>query len=323
MPPATLGKSVIERQSRHIEAEIGRALHVVMAAEDVGAAAAVADIARGKQQNAARADVGRPGRVLGLPHRPDQSRRTLFREYLGDTLDLRFRQTGHALDLIGRPLLDLLADVVHPIDPLADELLVLPAVAENVPEHSVNGRNVHPRANADIFSGVRGRAREAGIDDDHVATVELLAFENVLQRHRMRLGRIAAHDHDGLGIADVVVAVGHRPVAPGIGDACDRGGVTNARLMIGIVGSPEGGELAVEIGGFIGELGGAEPVHRFGTRPRADLHQLVADLIDRLIPGDSVPPAVHQFHRIAQPTVAVHIVANGCTFAAVRATIDR
>src|SRR6266849_5604155 len=94
-------------------------------------------------------------------------------------------------------------------------------------------------------------------------------------------------------------------------------------MIIGIVGSPEGGELAVEIGGFIGELGGAEPVHRFGTRPRADLHQLVADLIDRLIPGDSVPPAVHQFHRIAQPTVAVHIVANGCTFAAVRATIDR
>ena len=77
---------------------------------------------------------------------------------------------------------------------------------------------------------MRGGARHAWIDHDHVGAVELLAFER--WRHRMRLGRIATHDHDSLGIANLVVAVGHGAVAPGIGHASDRGGVTNAGLMI-------------------------------------------------------------------------------------------
>ena len=139
----------------------------------------------------------------------------------------------------------------------------------------------------------------------------------------MRLGGIAAHDHDGLGVADVVVAVGHRAVAPGIGHAGDRGRVTNARLVIGIVGSPEGGKLAIEIGGFVGELGRAEPVDRLRSRLRANLHQLVADLVDGLIPGDPVPLAVHELHRIAQPALAQHVVAHRRALAAMRAAIDR
>ena len=162
-----------------------------------------------------------------------------------------------------------------------------------------------------------------GIDDDHVGAVELLAFQNVLQRHRVRLGRIAAHDHDGLGIANVVVAVGHRAVAPGIGYAGDGGGMTDARLMIGIVGPPERGELAVEVGGFVGEFGRAEPVDRFRSRLLAYLQQFVADLVDGLVPGDPVPLAVDELHRIAQTTLVQHIVANRRALAAMRTAIDR
>jgi hypothetical protein len=73
-----------------------------------------------------------------------------------------------------------------------------------------------------------GRARHARVDDDEVPSVELLAFEQVLQRHRMRLGRIATHDEHGLGVTDVVEAVGHRAVAPGIGQAGDRRRVADA-----------------------------------------------------------------------------------------------
>src|SRR5258706_10758287 len=221
---------------------------------------------------ASRAHVGGAERVLGLSHRPNQSGGLLRGEDLRDALDLRFRQAGHALDLGRRPLLGLLADLVHAVDALTDEFFVFPAIVENVPEHPVNGRNVYPRANPNIFGGVRRRAREARIDDDHVGAVELLAFENVLQRYRMRLGRIAAHDHDGLGIADVVVAVGHGAVSPRIGDAGDSGRVADARLMIGVVGSPECGELAVEISGFVGEFRRPQPVHGFRSRLGAALH---------------------------------------------------
>ncbi len=323
MPPGPLVQAVIERQRRYIEAEIGRALHVVMAAENIGAAAGMTDISGGEQQDAARANVCRSDCVLGLAHRPDQARGLLLGEYLGNTFDLRLGKPGDAFHLVRRPFLDFLADVLHPIDPLADEFLILPAVLENVPQHAVNRRNVGARAYPDIFGCVRCRARHPRIDDDHVGAVELLAFKDVLQRHRMRLRRIAAHDHDGLGIADVVVAVGHGAVAPGIGDAGDRSGVTNAGLMIGVVGSPERSELAVEVGSLIGEFGGAEPVDRIRPRLRPDLQQLVADLVDGLVPGDAVPRAVHKLHREAHATFAEHVVAHGRALAAVRATIDR
>src|SRR4029453_12411771 len=100
------------------------------------------------------------------------------------------------------------------------------------------------------------------------------------------------------------------------------GGMTDARLMIGIVGSPERGELAVEIGGFIGEFGGAHTVHGFRAGLGTDLHQLVADLVDRLIPGDAAPLAVNELHRIAQPALAMDVVPHGSALAAMRAAVD-
>ena len=124
-----------------------------------------------------------------------------------------------------------------------------------------------------------------GIDHDHVGAVELLAFENMLKRNRMRLRRDCPHLQNGLGIADIVVAVGHRAIAPGVGDPGDRGGMANTRLMVGVVGSPEGRELAVEVGGFVGELGRTKPVNRIRPRLLADRQQPVADLVDRRFPG--------------------------------------
>src|SRR6185503_18543245 len=111
------------------------------------------------------------------------------------------------------------ADVVHAVDALFDELLVLPAVLEDVPEHAPDHRNVGAGTDAHIFGRVCRGAGHARIDHDHVRALHFLAFEQVLQRHRMRLGGVAAHDDHGLGIADVGVAVGHRAVAPGIGHA--------------------------------------------------------------------------------------------------------
>src|SRR3977135_3141104 len=134
-----------------------------------------------------------------------------------------------------------------------------------------------------------------------VGAVELLAGQHVLERHRMRLGRIAAHDDHGLGVADVVVAVGHRAVAPGIGHARDGRRVANARLVIGVVGAPAGGDLRSEIRALVGDFRGAQPKDRIRTRLLADRHQLVADLVDGLIPADPVPLAVHHLPRVLEP----------------------
>src|SRR5260370_22721818 len=89
-------------------------------------------------------------------------------------------------------------------------------------------------------------------------------------------------------------------VAPGVGYAGDRGGMTDARLVIRVVGAPKGGELPVEIGGFIGELGGAEPIDGLRSRFGADFAQAGADLLDRLIPREALPGPIHQLHQLAQ-----------------------
>ena len=77
MLPRAFDEAVVERQRHDIEADVGGALHVVVAAEDVGAHAGTADIAGEQQQHAARAHVGGADRVLGLAHAPDQRRRLL------------------------------------------------------------------------------------------------------------------------------------------------------------------------------------------------------------------------------------------------------
>ena len=323
MPPRAFDETVVERQRHDIEADIGGALHVVVAAEDVGAGAGLADIAGEQERDAARPHIGGADRVLGLAHAPDQGRRLLRREHLGDALQLLARHAADALDLLGRPLLDFLADVVEAVDALLDEFLVLPAVLQDVPHHAVEHRDVGARPQPHIFGGVRGGARQARIDDDDVRVVELGALEQVLQRHRMGLGRIAAPDDLRLGIANIVEAVGHRAIAPGIGNAGDRRRMADARLVIGVVGAPEGAEFAEQIGALIGQLGRAEPVDRIRARLLADRHQLVADLVDRLIPGDAGPLAVDQLHRIFEPALAADELAHRSALGAMRAAIDR
>src|SRR5207302_2553525 len=137
--------------------------------------------------------------------------------------------------------------LVHAVDTLRNEFLVFPAVLEDVPEHPVDRGNVCARAYAYIFGRVRGSAAHARIEHDEIRAIELLAFEQMLQRHRMRFRGIATHKYERLGIADVVVAVGHRAVAPRIGYAGDGSRMANARLVVDVVRAPERRKLAEQI----------------------------------------------------------------------------
>src|SRR6202011_4506387 len=209
------------------------------------------------------------------------------------------------------------------VDALRDEFLILPTVLEDVPEHPVDHRNVGAGPDPHEFGRVRRGTSEPRVADNEIRAVELLALEQMLQRDRGGLGRIAAQEEQRLGIADVVEAVGHRAVAPGIGYAGDRGRMADARLVIGIVGPPEGAELAEEIRALIGEFRRAKPIDRIGTGAPANCGELVADLIDRLVPGDASPLAVHELHRVAQAPIPMHQLAHRGPLGAVRAAIDR
>src|SRR5664279_5100662 len=99
--------------------------------------------------------------------------------------------------------------------------------------------------------------------------------------------------------------------------------MADTRLVVLVVGAPERRQLAEQISAFVGELGRAQPVDRIRPRLGADVLELVADLVDRLVPLDAGPLTVDQLHRIFQPAFAHHQFAHRGAFGAVRAAIDR
>src|SRR4029077_11386149 len=139
----------------------------------------------------------------------------------------------------------------------------------------------------------------------------------------MSFGGISAPDDLRFRIADVIEAVGHRPVAPGVGYPGDRRRMADARLMIGVVGPPEGAELAQKIGALIGEFRRTEPIGRVRARLLADRQQLVADLVNSLVPTGSGPLAVDQLQRIFEPPLAGDEFAHRGAFRAMRTAVDR
>ena len=214
---------------------------------------------------------------------------------LATSLHLIGRHARHALRLLGCPGLDLLANLVEAPDAPGDVVLVLPAVGQDLAQHAPQEGDVGAGADAHVFVGMRRRAREARIDHDQLGAA-LLGVQQVQHRHGMRLGRIAAEQEDRLGVVDVVEAIGHRPVAEGAGDAGNRGGVADARLVVAVVGPPHRHELAMQVGGLVGELGRSAPEDAVRPALLAQLQELVADLVDGLVPADARPFAGGELH---------------------------
>src|SRR3546814_16000267 len=93
---------------------------------DVGAGAARTDIAGEQQRNAGGAYVGGADRLLRLPHCPDEGRWPLLGQHLCHAPEVLAGYAADAFDLVGRIFLDLLDDLINPVDTLPDEFLVLP-----------------------------------------------------------------------------------------------------------------------------------------------------------------------------------------------------
>ena len=161
--PASGRKAIVAGQVCGQNAKVGRALHVVVAAEDVGAAAGGAHVAKGKLQHAVGARVVVAVGVLGPAHAPDHGAGTVVGHREGHTAQLATGRAGDPLDLFRVPLFHLFLDLVHAPDPGADELFVFPLVLEDMPEDAPDQRHVGAGAEADIFIRMRRGARETRV----------------------------------------------------------------------------------------------------------------------------------------------------------------
>ena len=251
MLPGAFDNAVITGQRIGVGADVGRALHVVVAAENIGAAAGLADIAKRELQNARGPHHRVADGVLGLAHAPDQRTGPVLAHHRGHAQHLFFLDAAGLLDLVRRPFGEhLFLDLLHAIDPVVEVLLVFPAVLEDVIKHTKQERYVGARADAHVFVGLGRCAREARVDHNHLAAV-FLGMQHVQHTHRMRFGRIRADVQRTLAVLHVVVGIGHGAITPGVGHTGHRRGVADARLVVAVVGAPETHEFAQQVGLFV------------------------------------------------------------------------
>ena len=167
-----------------------------------------------------------------------------------------------------------------------------------------------------------GGARETRVADNQRRVVLFLGFEKMQQRHRVRFRRVTTDQEDRFRVVDIVVRIGHRTVAPGVGYAGNRGRMADPGLVINVIGAPVGGKLAEEVRALVGELRATQPVNRVRTAFLADLQHLVADLVDRFVPGDFLPLSADHFHRVLETAFAVGMLAHGGAFGAMCAKVE-
>src|SRR5262245_29068270 len=98
--------------------------------------------------------------------------------------------------------------------------------------------------------------------------------------------------------------------------------MADASLVVAVVGAPHRHEFAVKIGRLVGEFRGTTPKHAVGPRLLTDLQDLVANLVNCLIPADACPTAIHEFRRIFEAALARGELPGGCAFGAMRAHVD-
>ena len=323
MCPGALGQTIIAGQRVRQNTKVGRALHVVMAAEDVGTATRGTHVAQRKLEDAIRTRIVVAVGMLRTTHAPDHGAGAVVHQGPGHAAQLGTRCTGDALHLFGSPLGHFGADLVHAPHPGADEFLVFPPVFENVPQDTPDQSHVRARTETHIFVGMGCGACETRVTHDQRRVVLFLRTQNMQQRNGVRLGGVASDNKDRAAVVDVVVAVGHGAVAPCIGNTRNGGRVTDPGLVIHVVRAPVGGEFAEQIGLFVGMLGRAKPVDAVRPAFFADFHHAVADLVDRLFPADALPLAALFLHRVFQTALAMGMFTNRCPLGAMGAQIER
>ena len=189
-------ESVVARQGIGEHAQIGSALYIVMPAEDIGATTGNTHVAQRQLEHAIGAGIVVADRVLGTAHAPDEGTGPVIGHRLGRGTHLHARHAGDALDFLRWPLRHFGLDLVHAVDTLTNEFVVLPVVLENVPQHAPDDRHIRTGANLQEVIGMGRGAGETRIDDHDRCVVLFLGLEDMLQRHRMRLGRVGTDQQD-------------------------------------------------------------------------------------------------------------------------------
>ncbi len=296
-----LDRLVVGEEHRD-QTRVGRALHVVLAAQRMQTRTRTADLAGDERERNETARVVGAVRVLRHAHAPEDDRAfgagigaRHFTKCVGvDAADRRH--------FLGRELLDVFLPGVEALDVGLDVLLVVELFLDDHVQHGVEHRNVRAVLELHHLPGVALHRRAARVHDDELgATLRRLLEEG--GSDRVVLGRVRADHDDQLGILALVEGGGHRRRADAFEQRRHRRGVAEARAMVDVVGAEAGADQLLEqVRLFIRTLGGAEAGQRVGAVAVADCLEARSGTIERLFPGGlaEVRPRIRRIDELVR-----------------------
>ena len=283
----------IARQIGGDGARVAAALDIVLATQRRDAGAREAHLTGGQREIEQRVRIGRPVRVLGDAHAPDQARaregrsrvparrpRDILSRHAGDLFGVLERVGGEG----GGPGLEPFgarADEVEPGQPLVEDEL----------GHGVEEGHVRAGAFLEPEIGLVAQLDPLGIDHDEPrAPADGLAEpdgdDGVVGRG------VGAHHHETARLLVVLIGVGRGAGAHGGQHGLDGRGVAEPRAVVDVVGAHHHSrELLDDVAVLVGGLGRGE-----GPEAPVIAGQAIGGGLEGLVPADLAPRAVTLDH---------------------------
>ena len=261
------------------------ALHVVLPAQRVQAAARTADVAGDRAQRDQAAGVVRAGGVLGDPHPPEDHAGAGLAPDPGDPADDVGGDPGDLFGPFRRIVPNGLGESLVVAGPPGDVVVVHQVQPDDLVHHGVVEGHVGARLELAVDVGVVGHLVGPRVDvDDRGAEAARLLEE--ARRHRVVGGGVAAGDDGHVGVDHVAVGGGDRAGADALEQGGHAGGVAQPGAVVHVVGvEPGPDQLLEEVGLLVGALGRAEAGDRGRAAGRVDLGQPAGHQVQRFLPG--------------------------------------
>src|SRR5438270_19129 len=139
------------------------------------------------------------------------------------------------------------------LDVLAEVQLVL----EDVVDDPAEERDVATGADPDVLRGHRARAGEARVDVEDLCAA-LPRLEHPLETDRVVLGHVRAHDHDAVGVLEILLEVRRTASSERGPQTGDRGAMSYAGLVLDLDDAERGQQLLDQVVLFVVERRAAE-----------------------------------------------------------------
>jgi hypothetical protein len=285
-------------------AHVAGALDVVLATQRVHAGAGLAQVAEEHLDVRHRLDVVDTGGVLGDAHRVEDRTGLRSAEPFGGLLEALDRDTGDLRDVLKAVsvLHDDFLEFLVVLRALRDELLVLPAVLDDLLHQAVQDSNVAAGDERHVEIGLAGGCGVARVGVDDLCTV-LLRLDNLAADERVLLEGVGAEDEEALRFGDVEDRVGHRTRAEGARKTGDGGRVAEPGAVVDVPGLHDAaGELHHQVVLFVRDPGRCERGKLVGLVGL----ELLCDQVVSLVPGRLDELAVLLDERLRQAVGAVH-----------------